>query len=290
MMPKTKTRTANAPFSGPSPRRAFQPVTKASVTLSSVKVGGPSWYHGIMVHDDADGTNNALLDRCREAGSEYDKRRNYVSVQELRRSQHLYTMKGSAFCLPLAACSLCSLCPRGQGKPGRNEEPTLFLINNDPSEETALISQDVVDHFRDEGIEAIPMALRPPLSIKRAGSTANLCIIARAWPTEVSEPLITSFLWKPAAITEVRCGIELSPCSAACPSGTIHTSFSFWPAISVLGSSAAPRRHLGGTSVGWPTVRVRICRSDDAAAGCRGELVYKSTFDVANRRSMEARG
>ncbi|EJK74939.1 hypothetical protein THAOC_03356 [Thalassiosira oceanica] len=29
---------------------------------------------------------------------------------------------------------------------------------------------------------------------------------------------------KPAA-TEVGCGIELSPCSAACPSGTIYTSF-----------------------------------------------------------------
>ncbi|EJK74740.1 hypothetical protein THAOC_03560 [Thalassiosira oceanica] len=44
------------------------------------------------------------------------------------------------------------------------------------------------------GRMAIPMALRPPLSIKRAGATANLCIIARARPAEVSEPLITSLL------------------------------------------------------------------------------------------------
>ncbi|EJK51237.1 hypothetical protein THAOC_29609 [Thalassiosira oceanica] len=42
------------------------------------------------------------------------------------------------------------------------------------------------------GRRAIPMALRPPLSIKRAGATENLCIIARARPAEVSEPLITS--------------------------------------------------------------------------------------------------
>ncbi|EJK66302.1 hypothetical protein THAOC_12786 [Thalassiosira oceanica] len=93
---------------------------------------------------------------------------------------------------------------------------------------------------------AIRMALRPPLSIKRAGATANLCIIARARPAEVSEPLITSLLWKPAA-TEVRCGIELSLCSAACPSGTIYTSF--WPDICaglLGGSSAAP------LSVGLP--------------------------------------
>ncbi|EJK54485.1 hypothetical protein THAOC_25883 [Thalassiosira oceanica] len=93
---------------------------------------------------------------------------------------------------------------------------------------------------------AIPMALRPPLSIKRAGATANLCIIARARPAEVPEPLITSLLWKPAA-TEVRCGIELSPCSAACPSGTIYTSF--WPNICAglhAGTSAAP------LSVGLP--------------------------------------
>ncbi|EJK70341.1 hypothetical protein THAOC_08307 [Thalassiosira oceanica] len=97
------------------------------------------------------------------------------------------------------------------------------------------------------GRRAIPMALRPPLSIKRAGSTANLCIIARARPTEVSEPLITSFLWKPAA-TEVRCGIELSPCSAACPSGTIFTSFQPDICAGLLsGISAAP------LSVGLPS-------------------------------------
>ncbi|EJK54850.1 hypothetical protein THAOC_25487 [Thalassiosira oceanica] len=51
-----------------------------------------------------------------------------------------------------------------------------------------------------------------------------------------------------AAATEVRCGIELSPCSAACPSGTIFTSF--WPDLCVGllgGSSAAP------LSVGLPS-------------------------------------
>ncbi|EJK66726.1 hypothetical protein THAOC_12323 [Thalassiosira oceanica] len=53
-----------------------------------------------------------------------------------------------------------------------------------------------------------------------------------------------------SAATEVRCGNELSLCSAACPSGTIYTSF--WPDICA--------GLLGGTSVGWPPVRVRICR------------------------------
>ncbi|EJK60822.1 hypothetical protein THAOC_18765 [Thalassiosira oceanica] len=42
------------------------------------------------------------------------------------------------------------------------------------------------------GRRAIPMALRPPLSIKQAGATAKLCIIARARPAEVPEPLITA--------------------------------------------------------------------------------------------------
>ncbi|EJK60009.1 hypothetical protein THAOC_19712 [Thalassiosira oceanica] len=120
------------------------------------------------------------------------------------------------------------------------------------------------------GRRAIPMALRPPLSIKRAGATANLCIIARAWPAEVSEPLITSLLWKPAA-TEVRCGIELSLCSAACPSGTIYTSF--WPDICA--------GLLGGTSVGWPPVRVRICRSDDAAAEVNTSISLFSMLPTA---------
>ena len=90
------------------------------------------------------------------------------------------------------------------------------------------------------------MALRPTLSIKLAGVTANLCIVARARPAEVSEPLITSLPWKPAA-TEVRCGIVLSPCSVACPSGTIYTSF--WPDLCAglyAGTSAAP------LSVGLP--------------------------------------
>ncbi|EJK77537.1 hypothetical protein THAOC_00623 [Thalassiosira oceanica] len=55
------------------------------------------------------------------------------------------------------------------------------------------------------------------------------------------------FIEKPAA-TEARCGIELSPCSAACPLGTIYTSF--WPDICVGilgGTSAAP------LSVGLPS-------------------------------------
>ena len=82
------------------------------------------------------------------------------------------------------------------------------------------------------------------------------CIIARARPAEVSEPLITPFLYK-AAATEVRCGIELSPCSAACPSGTIYTSL--WPHLCI--------ELRGGTFVGWPLDRVRICISDDATAG-----------------------
>ncbi|EJK44283.1 hypothetical protein THAOC_37190, partial [Thalassiosira oceanica] len=114
------------------------------------------------------------------------------------------------------------------------------------------------------GRRAIPMALRPQLSIKRAGVTAKLCIIAQARPAEVSEPLITSLLWKPAA-TEVRCGIELSLCSAVCPLGTIYTSF--WPDICVvlLGGT------VGGTSVGWPPVqrsdlqiRRRRCRVESS--------------------------
>ncbi|EJK55390.1 hypothetical protein THAOC_24884, partial [Thalassiosira oceanica] len=54
---------------------------------------------------------------------------------------------------------------------------------------------------------AIPMALRPPLSIKRAGASKFLCIIARARSAE------------------------------------------------------APRRHLGGTSVGWPPVEFGLQRT-----------------------------
>ncbi|EJK54229.1 hypothetical protein THAOC_26169 [Thalassiosira oceanica] len=127
---------------------------------------------------------------------------------------------------------------------------------------------------------AVLMALRPPLSIKRAGATANSLIVKRARPAEVPEPLITAFLYKPAA-TEVGCGIELSPCSAACPSGTIYTSFR---PDTVLGSSAAPRRNLCRLA-SRPSSDLHIRRRR-----CRGELVYKSTFDVANRRSMEARG
>ncbi|EJK75210.1 hypothetical protein THAOC_03074 [Thalassiosira oceanica] len=57
--------------------------------------------------------------------------------------------------------------------------------------------------------------------------------------------------------------------------------------ISVLGSSAA---HTGGTSVSWPPVRVRICRSDNAAAGMASSISLLTFVDVANRRLTEARG
>ncbi|EJK71024.1 hypothetical protein THAOC_07571, partial [Thalassiosira oceanica] len=51
---------------------------------------------------------------------------------------------------------------------------------------------------------------------------------------------------KPAA-TEVGCGIELSPCSrAACPSGTIYTSFRPDIGAGLLsGTSAAPLSVVG---------------------------------------------
>ncbi|EJK51763.1 hypothetical protein THAOC_29038 [Thalassiosira oceanica] len=54
--------------------------------------------------------------------------------------------------------------------------------------------------------------------------------------------------------------------------------------ISVLGYSAAPRRHLCRLA-SRPSSDLQIRRRR-----CWGELVYKSTFDVANRRSMETRG
>ncbi|EJK66063.1 hypothetical protein THAOC_13034 [Thalassiosira oceanica] len=139
------------------------------------------------------------------------------------------------------------------------------------------------------GRRAIPMALRPPLSIKRAGATANSLIIERARPAcrgRLPEPLITSFLQKPAATvptaevgcgielklaasaSEVRCGIELSLCSTACPSiGDHQRSMPPSGPISVLGSLAAPRAaHLCRLAVGLPFICSDFCRSDDAAA------------------------
>ncbi|EJK64605.1 hypothetical protein THAOC_14646, partial [Thalassiosira oceanica] len=90
---------------------------------------------------------------------------------------------------------------------------------------------------------------------------------------------------KPVA-TEVRCGIELSPCCAVCPSGTIYTSF--WPNICAglhAGTSAAP------LSVGLPfEFGFTAQTTPPPGAGRRDDLVYKFTFDVANRRSTEARG
>ena len=51
----------------------------------------------------------------------------------------------------------------------------------------------------------------------------------------------------------------------------------------MLGSSAASRRHLCRLA-SRPSSDLQIRRRR-----CRGELVYKSTFNVANRRSTEAR-
>ncbi|EJK63096.1 hypothetical protein THAOC_16265, partial [Thalassiosira oceanica] len=74
---------------------------------------------------------------------------------------------------------------------------------------------------------------------------------------------------KPAA-TEVRYGIELSPCSAACPSGTIYLHLLL--AQSLLGSLAAPRAPRAPRR--WWRLASRsssnfysIHRSDNAAAG-----------------------
>jgi len=61
---------------------------------------------------------------------------------------------------------------------------------------------------------------------------------------------------------EVRCGIERSPCSVACPSGTIYTSL--WPhlCIELCGSTWL-------ASVGWPLSIEFGCayQSNDATAG-----------------------
>ena len=116
------------------------------------------------------------------------------------------------------------------------------------------------------GRRTIQIALRPLVFMKLADAR----IIARARPAEVSEPLITPLLYKVAA-TEVRCGIELSPCSVACPSGTIYTSL---------------RPHLcielrGGTFDGGPLDRVRICISDDATAGMDASIRLLSMLPTA---------
>ena len=100
--------------------------------------------------------------------------------------------------------------------------------------------------MKSRGRRAIPIALRPLVFMKLADALHHR--LARAWPAEVSEPLITPPLLYKAAATEVRCGIELSPCSVACPSGTIYTSL--WPHLCI--------EIRGGTSVGWPLDRVRI--------------------------------
>ncbi|EJK66990.1 hypothetical protein THAOC_12030 [Thalassiosira oceanica] len=94
------------------------------------------------------------------------------------------------------------------------------------------------------GRRAIPMALRPPLSIKRAGATANSLIIERARPACRGPGAVDNVISTEAGgycTAEVGCGIELSPCSAACPSGTIYTSFRPNICVGLLsGTSAAP--------------------------------------------------
>ncbi|EJK46881.1 hypothetical protein THAOC_34428 [Thalassiosira oceanica] len=97
-------------------------------------------------------------------------------------------------------------------------------------------SSPLIEVLPPQGYSDGRLALRPNLSIKLAGATDVLSQQATQ-----NRPRLYS------AATEVRCGIELSPCSTACPSGTIYTSF--WPDICVGllgGTSAAP------LSVGLP--------------------------------------
>ena len=102
-----------------------------------------------------------------------DARRNYDSVRELRTSQHVYNMKGSAFLL-LARCAVSALVDKGgtwdvaQGFRDEHvkfldwEKSVVFELDDfemdSETQATALISQDVIDHFRDEGIELYSVA------------------------------------------------------------------------------------------------------------------------------------
>ena len=65
--------------------------------------------------------------------------------------------------------------------------------------------------------------------------------------------------------------IQLSPCSIVCPSGTIYISL--WPHLCIELS--------GGTSVGWPLDRVRICISDDIIAGMDVSIPLLSMLPTA---------
>ena len=121
--------------------------------------------------------------------------------------------------------------------------------------------------MKSHGRRAIPIALRPLVFMKLDDTLHHR---TRARPAEVSEPLITLLLYK-AVATEVRCGMELSPCSVARPSGTIYTSL--WPHLYI--------ELRGGTSVGWPLDRVRICISDDATAGMDASLRLLSMLPTA---------
>ena len=120
---------------------------------------------------------------------------------------------------------------------------------------------------------AILIALRPPVFMKLADVLHHRS--ARARPAEVSEPLITPLLHKVPA-TEVVCGIKLSPCSVACPSGTIYTSL--WPHLCI-----ELRGGTGGTSVSWPLNRVRICISDGSTAGMDASIRLLSMLPTAVR-------
>ncbi|EJK45930.1 hypothetical protein THAOC_35432 [Thalassiosira oceanica] len=118
------------------------------------------------------------------------------------------------------------------------------------------------------------MALRPTLSIKQAGATANLLrpplSIKRAG--EPVQRKICASSNEPE-LPMPRYGIELSPCSAAALRVHRGPSTPFWPYICV--------GLLGSTSVGWPPVRVR---SDNAAAGVNSSISLLSMLPIAVRR------
>ena len=91
---------------------------------------------------------------------------------------------------------------------------------------------------------AIPIALRPLVFMKIDDALHHRTSPAGRGLGAVDNA--TSI--QKAAATEVRCGIKLSPCSFACPSGTIYTFL--WPHLCT--------ELRGGTSDGWPLDRVRI--------------------------------
>ena len=104
--------------------------------------------------------------------------------------------------------------------------------------------------MKSRGRRAIPIALRPLVFMKLADALHLRTSPAGRGLGAVDN---ATSIYK-AAATEVRCGVELSPCSVACPSGTFYTSL--WPHLCI--------ELRDGTSVGWPLDRVWICISDDA--------------------------